>query len=160
MPSLLAEKFPRSNIKISQHIGQATTATLASVDQLLLILPKRPTRKLWSSIPQGNKIQSLLKRRPVGSVPAISTRLNNKRQTALHVGLFDVGKSTFEQLTFCRKMLAALSNEAPGNVAVWALGFDSAEADRAVRSMIAAVLAAAFKGSAPTRSGATCSCAR
>ncbi|MEQ9563509.1 MAG: leucyl aminopeptidase family protein [Woeseiaceae bacterium] len=87
----------------------------------------------------------MLNRRPGGSVPAASTRLANKRQTALHVGMLDVSKSTFEQLTFCRKMVAALSNEVPGNIAVWALGFDSAETDRVVRSIIAAVLAAAFK---------------
>jgi leucyl aminopeptidase len=145
MASLLAEKFPRSNIKIGQHIGQPVASTLASVDQLLLILPLRPSKKLWSSVPQGNKVQSLLKRKPAGSVPAASSRLTNKRQTALHIGLLDVSKSAFEQLTFCRKMVAALSNEVPGNVAVWALGFDSAEAGRVIRCMMSAVLAAGFK---------------
>lgn len=145
MASLLAEKFPRSNIKISQHPGQATTATLAVVDQLLLILPSRPGKNLWSAVPQGAKVQSLLKRKPPGSVPAVSTRLDNKRQTGLHVGLLDSARSTFEQLTFCRKLMTAASQETAGIVGVWVLGFGEDDAERITQHAVAAVLAASFK---------------
>lgn len=144
MASLLAEKLPRSNIRITQHTGQASTSTLAVVDQLLLILPSRPKKTLWSTVPQGSKLQSLLKRKPAGSVPSVSTRLNNKRQTAVHVGMLDSGKSAFEQLTFCRKLMAAASQETAGTVGVWVHGFDKADADRITANMVSAVLAAGF----------------
>jgi leucyl aminopeptidase len=144
MPSLLTEKFPESNIKITQHTGQPALSSLASLDQLLLILPSRPAEKLWASIPQGSKIRSLLKRKQPGSVPSISTRLNTKRQTALHVGFLNTSSEAFEQLTFSRKLVAAATAENAVNIGIWVHGFDARQSGLVVERMTAAALAAGF----------------
>jgi len=144
MASLLAEKFPRSTIKITQHTGHPSASTLAAVDQLLLILPAKPPRELWASVPQGSKVSALLKRRPKASVPGISTRLANKRQTALHIGMLDIKNEAFEQLTFARKMQAAASSEKATCIGIWVLGFKAEDQAIIAERMIAAALAAAF----------------
>lgn len=144
MPSLLKEKFPESKIRIVQQIGPPSQSGLESVDQLLLILPVKPTEKSWSVVPQGSKVRALLKRRPSGSVPEITTRLANKTQTALHVGLLDSKNDAFDQLTFCRKMLAAALAENAGSVGIWVHGFSAEQQRVIVERMCAAVLAAGF----------------
>jgi leucyl aminopeptidase len=144
MASLLAEKFPQSNLKISQYTGQPASSTLAAVDQLLLILPTKPPQKLWSTVPQGNKVRALQKRRPSASVPEITTRLPNKRQTAVHVGTLKSGIDAFEQLAFAKKMLAAALSEKPGCIGIWVLGFDTSQQRIIVERMAAAALAASF----------------
>jgi len=144
MPSLLAEKFPESKIRIVQQIGQPSPTVLETIDQLLLILPAKPTEKSWSLVPQGSKVKALLKRRPSGSVPEITTRLANKTQTAIHVGLLDSRIDAFEQLTFAKKMVAAALAENAGCVGIWVHGF-SAEQQRVIAErMCAAALAAGF----------------
>jgi leucyl aminopeptidase len=144
MASLLAEKFPKSNIKISQYTGHPASTSLAAIDQLLLILPAKPPPKLWSIVPQGNKVKSLLKRRPAASVPEISTRIPNKRQTALYVGRLDIRATPFEQLGFAKKMLAAALLENAGCVGIWVLGFNTDQQRTITEHMAAAALAAAF----------------
>ncbi len=144
MPSLLAEKFPESKIRIVQQIGQPSASVLETIDQLLLILPAKPTEKSWSVLPQGSKVKALLKRRPSGSVPEITTRLGNKSQTALHVGLLDSKIDAFEQLTFGRKMLAAALAENSGCVGIWVHGFNSEQQRVIAERMCAAALAAGF----------------
>jgi leucyl aminopeptidase len=144
MPSLLAERYPRSKIRIVQQIGQPSSSALAAIDQLLLILPSKPTEKSWSVVPQGTRVKELLNSRPSGSVPEITTRLGNKRQTALHVGLLDSSSDAFEQLTFCRKMLAAALAENAVSIGIWVQGFDAEHQRLIVERACAAALAAGF----------------
>lgn len=129
---------------VTQLTGRPTAKTMAGIDQLLLILPTRMPTNLWLKIPQGNKVQALLLRSNTGSVPATSTRMNNKRQTALHVGKADAAHSAFEQLSFARKMLAVTSTAKAGTVGIWVLGFDSDVQAELSAQMTAAALAAAF----------------
>ena len=129
---------------VTQLTGRPDAKTLAGIDQLLLILPTRIPANLWRKIPQGNKIQALLRRSSSGSVPATSTRINNKRQTALHIGKADVTDGTFEQLSFARKMLAITSTAKAGTVGIWVLGFDRDTQATLSAQMTAAALAAAF----------------
>jgi leucyl aminopeptidase len=144
MPSLLAEKFPESKIRIVQQVGDPSSTVLDSIDQLLLILPAKPSEKSWSLLPQGGKVKALLKRRPSGSVPEITSRLGNRTQTALHVGLLDSKIDAFEQLTFGRKMVAAALAENAGCVGIWVHGFSAEQQRVIVERMCAAALAAGF----------------
>lgn len=144
MPSLLAEKFPESDIRIIQHVGAPSPSVLDAIDQLLVILPAKPAKKTWSVVPQGSKVRALLKRKPPGSVPDISTRLGNRRQTGLHVGLLDGRADAFEQLSFGRKMLAAALAEDAGCVGLWVHGFDAEQQATVTERLCAAALAAGF----------------
>lgn len=144
MGSLLWDKYKNSGPKITQITGTAGSKAIAGIDQLLLILPKRVPTSLWRKVPQGSKIQSLLRRKGAQGVPAVSTHLPNKRQTTISVGKIDPQSDAFDMLTFARKMVTAATSEKAGTLGIWALGFDKEEQESIVARVTAAALAAAF----------------
>jgi len=144
MGSLLPDNQMNGHVGITQSTGIPGAQTIAGIDHLLLILPAKIPAALWRKIPQGSKVQALMHRRAPGKTPAISTRINNKRQTALHVGTMDADASAFEVLTFGRKMVAAALSEKAGTIGIWVLGFDTETQESIVARVTAAALAAAW----------------
>jgi len=144
MTGFFTDKFRPAEVRIVQSPGAPAAAAFSGVDQLLVVLPTRVPAAAWRKLPQGNKLKALLKRRKSGRVPAVSTRLTNKRQTAVHVGTLDRGKESFDRLTFARKLVAATANEKAKVLGIWVLGFDDDEQERIARDLVAGVLAAAF----------------
>ena len=69
------------DLRIYQKLGRIDAKTLATVDQLLLILPARPTKADFGKLPQGAKLQAVYRKHSPGSTPAFVTRLVNKKQT-------------------------------------------------------------------------------
>ena len=144
MGSLLADNKKNGQVSITQYTGMPGKQTIAGIDHLLLVLPGKIPAALWRNIPQGSKVQALWRRKAPGRLPAISTRVNNKRQTALHVGTLDSNASAFEALTFGRKMVAAALSEKAGTIGIWVLGFDTETQASIVARVTAAALAAAY----------------
>lgn len=144
MGSLLWDNYKNNGPKITQITGTAGSKAIAGIDQLLLILPKRVPTSLWRKVPQGSKIQSLLRRKGARGVPAVSTHLPNKRQTTISVGKIDPQSDAFDMLTFARKMVTAATSEKAGTLGIWALGFDKEQQESIVARVTAAALAAAF----------------
>ena len=139
------ELMPESReIRVTQKPGRVSSANLNTVDQLLLILPKRPPAALWRRIPQGSKLQALLRKRPAGDVPAFETRLTNKRQTRVVAGQASADADAFEQLTLARKLVTAATSEKAGSLGILVLGFDPAATESLVKAGCAAALAAGF----------------
>jgi len=137
--------FPESrSIPCSQRLGSVHSKALESIDQLLLILPKRTPGPLWRKIPQGTKLQALLKKRTAGDVPALTTRLSNKRQTLVVAAKIAADTDAFGQLTLARKLVAAAATEKAGSLGILVLGFER-ETQRALcKAAVAAALAAGF----------------
>ena len=144
MGSLLADNKKNGQVSITQYLGSPSKQTIGGIDHLLLVLPKKVPAALWRKVPQGSKVQALMQRRAPGKQPAISTRINNKRQTALHLGTMDANASTFDALTFGRKMVAAALSEKAGTVGIWVLGFATETQASIVAHVTAATLAAAY----------------
>jgi leucyl aminopeptidase len=144
MTSLLDDIQKTKPPKVSQVTGAVNGKTLAGLDQLLLVLPKRVPAALWRKVPQGNKVQALMRKRAPGSIPAVQTRLGNKRQTALVAGAADPGKETFELLSLARKLVAAATNEKPGVLGICVLGFDDDVQEELLQHLVAAAMAAAY----------------
>ena len=144
MGSLLADNKKNGQVSITQYTGLPGKQTIAGIDHLLLVLPAKIPAAVWGKIPQGRKVQALMRRKAPGKLPAISTRVNNKRQTALHVGTMDARASAFEALTFGRKMVAAALSEKAGTIGIWVLGFDTKTQGLIVARVTAAALAAAW----------------
>ena len=144
MGSLLADNKKNGQVNITQFTGKPGKQTIAGVDHLLLVLPGKIPASLWQKIPQGSNVKALMRRKAPGRQPAISTRIDNKRQTALHVGTVDAGASVFEALTFGRKMVSAALSEKAGAIGIWALGFDAEAQAAIVARVTAAALAAAY----------------
>jgi leucyl aminopeptidase len=144
MGSLLQQLNKNSAPKITQLTGVPDSKTLATIDQLLLILPRQVPTAIWQKLPQGNNLRKLLRRKSPGAVPAITTRLNNARQTALHAGQADPGAETFELLGVARKMVSAATAETAGTVGIWVVGFKDEDQALITEALCAAALAAAF----------------
>jgi len=141
MPNTLPDS---SEIRCTQRPGKLDSKALEPIDQLLLILPKRVPAALWQHIPQGKKLQALLKKRPAGDLPALQTRLSNKRQTLVVAGKIDSGSESFAQLTFARKLVSSALGEKAGSLGIAVLGFEAEEEEALVNAAVAAAMAASF----------------
>lgn len=133
-----------NDVRIYQKPGRVDAKSLDAVDQLLLILPAKPTKAHFGKLPQGAKLQAVYRKHAPGSTPAFTSRLANKRQTLVVGGTIDAGATTFEQLTLGRKLVAAATAQKAGTLGICAFGFDTATQGALLRSILAAALAAAF----------------
>lgn len=145
MGSLLATANSIKQPKVTQTAGVPNSKTIAGIDQLLLVLPKRVPGPLWRKLPQGSKLQSLARRKVSGAGDIVSTHLTNKRQTTIHLARTEAGLDAFESLTFARKLVSAALREKAGTVGIWVLGFAEAEQKLIVARVTAAALAAAHQ---------------
>jgi leucyl aminopeptidase len=145
MAGVDTSKFIGNNIRILQSKGAPDTRVLAGIDQLLLVLPDKIAPSVWDSVPQGKQLKALVERRSAGGVPAVSSRLDNKRQTAIQLGKLAVSRDAFDRLTFARKMTSAATREKAATIGIWVLGFDNNEQTLIVNDMLCAVLAAGFQ---------------
>jgi leucyl aminopeptidase len=143
MGSLLAESQSNGQPKIAQVTGAPGSKVIGTIDQLLLVMPKRAPAALWRKLPQGSKLQSLSRRKATGRDAPVVTHLNNKRQTTIHIARTTAGQAPFDSLTFARKLVASALHEQAGSVAIWVLGFDESERNSIVARVTAAALAAA-----------------
>jgi leucyl aminopeptidase len=130
--------------KVSQVTGSADSKALAGIDQLLVVLPARVPAAAWNRLPQGKKVRALMRRRKPGSVPAVTTRLGNKRQTAVFVGNVDASKDAFETLTFARRMVTAATSEKAGVLGILVVGFEESQREKLASQLVSAALAAAY----------------
>jgi leucyl aminopeptidase len=132
------------DIRTFQQTGRVDSKSLDALDQLLLILPPKTPASVWSAIPQGNKLREVLKKREAGSVPALQTRLANKRQTLIVAGTIAGDADAFEQLTLGRELVAATAGEKARSLGILVAGFDTDEQQALCKAVTAAVLAAGF----------------
>jgi leucyl aminopeptidase len=131
-------------IRVIQQLGRITAAQLDAVDQLLLILPEKPGKAVWKSLPQGPKLQAVMRRRTPGAVPALQSRLSNKRQTLVVAGTLAKDAGTFEQLTLARKLVTEATAEKAGSLGITVAGFGDDAAAEITGNALAAALAGAF----------------
>jgi len=131
-------------IRCSQKPGKVDSKGLEAIDQLLLILPERTPAAFWSTLPQGSKLRALLKKRPSGDVPALQTRLSNKRQTLVVAAKVSADSDAFGRLTLARKLVAAATTEKAGCLGILVAGFESDEQTELCKASVAAALAAGF----------------
>lgn len=133
------------DIRIYQKLGRVDAKSLETVDQLLLILPARPSKADFGRLPQGAKLQAVYRKHPAGSTPAFTARMTNKKQTLVVGGACAADAETFEQLTLGRKLVAAALGQKAGSLGICAVGFDAAQQARVVSNVLAAALAAGFQ---------------
>jgi leucyl aminopeptidase len=133
------------DIRIYQKLGRVDARSLETVDQLLLILPAKPSKKEFGKLPQGAKLQAVYRKHAAGATPAFTARLANKKQTLVVGGTVKADSSTFDQLTLGRKLVAAATTQKAGSLGICAIGFDTPLQEQIVNNVLAAALAAAFK---------------
>ena len=134
---------PAAGTRVVARAGRLDSKALASVDQLILLLPERTGEKTWKQIPGGSKLKKLMAKRPAGSVPALLGRLDNPRQTRVVAGKLKSADTTFERLSLAAKLVSAVTDESPGTLGIAAIGFDSKTYGELFEPFITAALAAA-----------------
>jgi len=130
-------------LRIYQKLGRVDETSLASCDQLLLILPAKPAARHFKQLPQGTGMQQLLRISADESFPAFTTRLTNKKQTLIIAATLAAGATVFEQLTLGRKLVAAANTGISGSLGICVIGFDDDQAAAIYNNVLAAALAAA-----------------
>ena len=133
------------DIRIFQKLGRLNGKSLETADQLLLILPARPKAADFRKIPQGSKLQAIMRKHPADATPAFTSRLSNNRQTLVVAGKLAADASAFEQLTLGRKLIAAATGQKAGSLGICTVGFGKEAEVRIVNNILAAALAAASK---------------
>ena len=144
MAKLMPIKPDYNAPKIIQQTGHPTGRQFEQTDQLVVLLPPRAGDALWRRLPQGKKLKGLVNRRGRTSVPAVSSRLGNRRQSGIHVAIADKNADAFARLTLARKLVAATMSEKPRSIGIWVCGFDADDQAGWTNDLAAAVLAAAF----------------
>jgi leucyl aminopeptidase len=144
MESLFEHYSAVASPTITQVTGSTDQKSWAGLDQLLLVLPKKVPGKVWQSLPEGPNLQALARKSRKGNVPTITTRLANKRHTAVCIGNVDASGEAFELLTFARKMVAAVKGEKAGTLGIQLAGFDESGEATLASYLVAAALAASF----------------
>ena len=132
-------------IRIYQQPGRLTAKQLEAMDQLLLILPKRIPAALWNTLPDGRKLKAAMRRRGADAVPALYTRLANKKLTLVAGATLAADASAYQQLTLARKLVASAIADKAGSLGVAVLGFDDDAAEAIARNVVSAALAGAFR---------------
>ena len=145
MTNLLTDKFIGNDLRLTQSLGAPSAGTVAGCDHLLVVLPVKPPAAVWRKVPGGSKIKALLRRRKPKRVPAITTRLNNKRQTAVHVALMARDEDAYTRLSKARRLLDAALTEKAGTLGVCAFGFHDEHGERWLTDIAAAGLARSFQ---------------
>jgi len=131
-------------IRVAQQTGRVTAKALESVDQLILVIPKRARNELWRALPQGARLQAAAKKRSNSDVPALHTRLANQRQTLVIGGRLDADSSAFEQLSLARKLVSAATSEKAGCLGICVHGFSPLDQSEIAQNILAAALAAGY----------------
>ena len=130
---------------IFQKLGHVDVKSLDNCDQLLLILPPKPATEHFRKLPQGSKLQAVLRKSAAGSTPAFTARLANKRQSLIVAGTLSKDASAFQQLSLGRQLVAAACCEKAGSLGICVIGFDEAASIEIYGNILAAALAAAFE---------------
>ena len=132
------------SVRIYQKLGRVDTKTLAACDQLVVVLPAKPSAKHFRELPQGRKLQQILQTSTSGSMPALTSRLSNDKQTLLVAGLLEAKASAFEQLSLGRQLVKAVCSEKAGSLGICVIGFDDSQQASILNNILAAALGAAF----------------
>jgi len=132
------------DIRIYQKLGRIDAKSLDTVDQLLLILPAKPSKTDFGALPQGARIQAVYRKHAAGDTPAFTSRITNKKQTLVIGGTIGADSDTFEQLTLGRKLVTAATAQKAGSLGICAVGFKAEQQKEIISNILAAALAAAF----------------
>ena len=132
------------DLKVSQSSQSFSRKTIGSLDHLLIVLPKKPHTKLFRKLPQGTQLERIFRRSKIVGSKVVTSRLNNQRDTGIVLSTY-TDKSTFQRLTWARKLMAECLKNNPGTLGISAIGLSKEEKQRVIMAIVAAAEAAAFK---------------
>ena len=132
------------DLKVSQSSQAFSRQTMGSLDHLLIVLPEKPHARLFRKLPQGTQLERMFKRSKIVGSGVVTSRLNNQRDTGIVLSTY-TEKSTFQRLTWARKLVAECLKNSPGTLGISTIGLNEEERQRVIVAIVAAAEAAAFK---------------
>ena len=139
---LLPEE-PRLDIRIVSDRSRRTP--LARSGHAVLVLPADPPRTVWRTLPGGAELARLLRAAPDrNAVPAVNTRLPDRSRAAVALALLKPNGSTFERLTFARKLVAHAVSHGAQAISLVMPGIDADTRRSLAEAFVAAALAAVY----------------
>ena len=130
-------------LKISRSAGRVTRRDIDALDQLLAIVPDSRASMTVPDLPKAALLRRLLARASSAGQPSATTRLENRRGTALTLARVKAG-DTFSLLTQARKLVAEIGRNGASRVGVTIAGFSPQERDAVEGALIRAADAASF----------------
>jgi len=132
------------DLKVSQSSQSFSRKTIGSLDHLLIVLPKKPHTKLFRKLPQGTQLERIFRRSKIVGSKVVTSRLNNQRDTGIVISTY-TDKSTFQRLTWARKLMAECLKNNPGTLGISTIGLSKEEKRKVIVAIVAAAEAAVFK---------------
>lgn len=136
---------PETSIRISQSTKTLKLKDLERLDQLIVLLPRRPSSRDWDAVPKGARLRKLAGRRERGDAPAVVSRIDNRAQTGILLAFVPAQDSAFERATRARQLASAALAENPARIAILAIGFDTEVQAALVGDQALALLLGAFR---------------
>jgi leucyl aminopeptidase len=133
------------NIKINQHIKDATAKQLDGQQMVIVMVPDKPGKAVWDRIAYGEIMRARYQRRlrQDKTCRQVMFDLPNKRGTRVVLQAIKPDSSSFDCLTISRKLAATVRSLDPGGVTLQVCGFDRLPAVHITECMLAALMAAA-----------------
>jgi leucyl aminopeptidase len=131
-------------IKINQHTKTPSAARLDAFPVAICILPEKPGAAEWAQLPAADILKPRFQqlRRRDRHANRLITDLSGKAAPHVVVQTLDPAAATFELLTQCRELAAAVRSRDPAAVLLQIAGFDPAVTARLLEIVITALLAA------------------
>lgn len=133
-----------SPLKISQSTGKPGRKQIDAVDHLLVLLPANPESGAFRLLPKAAGFERLFAKSAKQGRKLVTSHIDNKRQTAVTLASVPAG-STFELLTWARTLVAECSRIKSVRIGVLASGLEQATQETALRAVVRAADAAAFR---------------
>lgn len=130
-------------LRITRSAGRIARREIDALDQLLAIVPDSRPSTTVPDLPKAALLRRLLGRATSAGLPAATTRLENRRGTALTLARVKLG-DTFSVLTQARKLVAECGRNGASRVGVVIAGFSPEQRDAVEGALIRAADAAAF----------------
>ncbi|HUF74093.1 MAG TPA: leucyl aminopeptidase family protein [Gammaproteobacteria bacterium] len=131
-------------LKITQTTEKAGSKAIDGLDHLIVVVPKNAGRSVLRSLPKSTHLERLLRKAIKASDPFVTTRVDNRRATAITVTPFDAGAG-FEALTWARKLFAESGRLKASRIGVTVAGIEGEARDAVLEPLIRAADAAAFE---------------
>ena len=130
-------------LRITQTADRAGRAQIDSLDHLIAILPKKPDKADYRTLPKPAHMERLLARAIRAGDSRVTTHIDNQRGTAITVATYG-HSSCFETLVWARNLIAEVKRLKAAKIGLLVSGLDSADRDAVVAALIRAADAAAF----------------
>ena len=131
-------------LRIAQTAGRATRKDVDALDQLLAIVPESRKSVTVPDLPKAELLKRLLKTGAAAGHNAATTRLDNRRGTAITLARIKTGDA-FSLLTQARKLINECGKNGAARLGIVTAGFDAGERERVQGALIRAADAAAFE---------------